>query len=152
MKTIKRDVVTALIYSKNKKLLMAFKDENSQGVYKNCWHIIGGGIEEGESQLDAVSREIKEELGLDISEAIVQLVDDKGRGKAVRTNKETNEQEIVSMKFFVYEVRFDKMPKEIPIILSDELVKYDWFDHSDLKNVKLTPPSRRYFKRLGYLD
>ncbi len=151
MKKTKRDVVAALIYSKDKKLLMAFKDERTGGVYKNCWHIPGGGIEEGESQMDALAREMKEELSLEIEKHTVRLVDDKGRGRAIRMNKRTQEQELVSMRFFVYEILIDQLSSDVRLSLSDELVKYDWFDHKDLKTVKLTPPSRRYFKRKGYI-
>lgn len=43
------------------------KDVNKGGVYTDCWHIPGGGIEEGEDKNSALMREVKEETGIDIS-------------------------------------------------------------------------------------
>jgi len=35
---------------------------------------------------------------------------------------------------------------------SADLVELKWFDMSELKAVKLTPPSVELFKRLGYIN
>ena len=56
------------------------------------------------------------------------------------------------MKFFVYRVEMDKPAKEITVTLGDELEKYVWMEKTELKNLKLTPPSQELFQRLGYLD
>jgi len=53
-------------------------------TYKSTWEIPGGGIAEGESPINAMKREIKEELGFDVVEAKLLCVeyipndDDKG--------------------------------------------------------------------------
>ena len=80
MREIRRDIVSALIFSKEGKLFQGMKDEKKGGVYCDCWHIPGGGIEPGESKENTLKREIKEETGIDISSYGVCLVDDLGKG------------------------------------------------------------------------
>lgn len=41
--------------------------------YKDYWQLPGGVVDEAESPLDAVAREVKEELGLDIPKGTFQL-------------------------------------------------------------------------------
>lgn len=63
----------------------------------------------------------------------------------------TPEKVICKMKFTVYKVRLDLPSDQIPVTLDDDLVRYQWVDPTELKNVKLTPPSVALFQRLGYL-
>lgn len=49
MRKINRIIVAALIFSKDGKLLMGTKDPRRGGVYSDCWHLPGGGVEEGET-------------------------------------------------------------------------------------------------------
>jgi 8-oxo-dGTP pyrophosphatase MutT (NUDIX family) len=53
MRAIHRDIVSALIFAKDGKLLMGKKESDGGGVYADCWHIPGGGIDEGEDQIKA---------------------------------------------------------------------------------------------------
>jgi len=64
--------------------LISYKDEILIGKKKECnhpyglggkWHIIGGVVEKGETEEDAVRREVKEETGLDIKN--VRKLDEK---------------------------------------------------------------------------
>jgi 8-oxo-dGTP pyrophosphatase MutT (NUDIX family) len=150
MRTIHRDIVSALIFSKDGKLLMGMKDPQHGGVYANCWHIPGGGIDKGESQLDALKREMLEEVDIDISSAKVALADDKGTGESEKTLKDTDEKVICIMMFYVYRVDMDKNANDIKAEPSDELVKLEWVDLAQISNYKLTPPSIQLFERLGY--
>ena len=47
MREINRDIVSAIMLSKDKRIFLAKKNPNKGGVYIDCWHIPGGGIEEG---------------------------------------------------------------------------------------------------------
>jgi len=149
MKTIYRTIVSALIFSKDGKLLMGMKDPKDGGVYADCWHIPGGGVDEGETKEQALRREILEEVGVDIASCKVALVDDQGTGETEKTLKDTGEEVFCKMQFNVYRVDIDQNADKIKTELSDDLVKLAWVDLTDLNNYKLTPPSVALFKRLG---
>ncbi len=151
MRTIHREIVSALIFSKDGKLFQGMKDLKSGGVYANCWHIPGGGIDEGEDKIDALIREVREETGIEAKHEQVALVDDKGEGESEKTLKESNEKVLCKMHFNVYKIALDQDAKDVKVSLDDDLVKYQWTDLGDLKNLKLTPPSVKLFTRLGYL-
>lgn len=150
MRTINKDVVAAIVLSKDGKLLMGEKPPGEVVVYPDCWHIPGGGVEEGETLDQALKREIKEETGLDISKLTVTLVDNKGTGQVVKKLK-NGETVQANMHFFVYEVRLIKIAADIAISEDDDLSNFRWFDPHELSTVPLTPPSVTLFKRLGYL-
>ena len=151
MREIKRNIVSALIFTKDGKFFQGMKDSQKGGVYADCWHIPGGGVEPGESNEEALKREIMEEAGIDISGYKISLVDDTGRGQSYKT-LETGENVICKMQFSVYKVEInDKNSNEIKISLNDDLVKYRWTNPKELPTLKLTPPSIELFKKLGYL-
>lgn len=89
MNIIHREIVSALIFSKD------------GGVYTDCWHIPGGGIEEGENKVDALIREIKEETGINISPYKIELADDKGSGESETFWEATHERVVCKMQFYV---------------------------------------------------
>ena len=152
MRTIKRNIVSALIFSRDGKLFQGMKDAARGGVYVDCWHIPGGGVDEGEDKIVALKREILEETGIDISSYRIELADDLGRGQSEKTLQDTGEKVLCDMVFNVYKVNIDdKDAAQIRIFLNDDLVKYAWIDVKDIANLKLTPPSIELFKRLGYL-
>jgi 8-oxo-dGTP pyrophosphatase MutT (NUDIX family) len=150
MRTIQRQIVSALLISKDNHLLMGMKDPAKGGVYSDCWHIPGGGIEEGEDQVIALQREVMEEVGLDISKSKISMVDDKGSGVSIKRLKDGEEVEC-QMKFYVYKVELSVNAGLTKVVLSDDLIKYAWVDVKDLGLYKLTPPSTILFKRLGWI-
>lgn len=151
MRAIQRDIVSALIFSKDGKLLMGMKDPDSGGVYADCWHIPGGGVDEGETKDRALRREMLEEVGIDIAGCKVTLADDQGSGETEKTLKDTAEKVMCHMQFYVYRVDVDKDADKIEAKASDDLVRLEWVDLAQLNKYKLTPPSQILFKRLGYL-
>jgi 8-oxo-dGTP pyrophosphatase MutT (NUDIX family) len=151
MRRIKRDIVSALIFSKDGRLFQGMKDLKKGGVYSDCWHIPGGGINEREDQKKALIREIEEETGIDVSPYKIELVDSSGRGESQKALK-TGEQVLCEMQFYVYKVMIDdKNADEIEVKLNDDLVNFQWTEIDNLKKIKLTPPSADLFKKLGYI-
>ena len=54
MRRIHRDIVGGFIFSSDSKLLLG--KSRKGGVYAGNWIIPGGGIDEGETQLEALAR------------------------------------------------------------------------------------------------
>lgn len=152
LREITREIVSGLIFSADGKLLMGKKDPNKGGVYSDCWHIPGGGVDEGEDKITTLSREIDEETNLKIDGAVIELIDDKGRGATEKTLKITGEKVWCNMNFNVYSVRLNQTAEDVHLDPSDDLVELRWFDISELQNTQLTPPSMELFKRLGYIS
>lgn len=152
MREISRVIVAGMIFSQDGKLLQGMKHAQSGGVYSDCWHIPGGGVEEGEDLLQALQREVFEETGLDISSYQIEMIDDKGHGISEKILKDTGEKVICRMKFFVYKiVILDKVASEIDLVPSDDLERVVWTKIENLREKRLTPPSVELFRRLGYL-
>lgn len=149
MKKINRDIVSALIISKDGRMLMGMKDPSGGGVYADCWHIPGGGIYEGENRIQALIREIREEVGINIANSKIKLVDDKGSGisKKIKDGEEVE----CHMSFLVYKVDISTNFDEIKVTLSDDLKQFEWVSLDKLSNYKLSPPSITLFNRLGWL-
>lgn len=151
MREIRRNIVAALIVSKDRKVFLGMKDINGGGVYADCWHIPGGGVNDGETNGQALVREIKEETGIDISRYGIELIDDIGEGESDKV-LDTGEKVLCRMKFNVYRVDIsDRLAEDIGIVLGDDLARYEWVGMPDLKDKKLTPPSMELFGKIGYL-
>lgn len=148
MRMIKRDIVAAAITSKDSKLFLGKKNPKKGGVYIDCWHLPGGGKEEGETDLKALQREIIEETGIDIHNAQIQLIDSQGKGDSEKTLL-SGETVIVKMNFHVFSVRLPVAAQTIKLRLEDDIAEGMWVRKSDLPLLKLTPPSKELIERIG---
>lgn len=151
MKSIERDIASAIIISADQQILMGQKDPNSGSVYGDgVWVIPGGGVEPGETIEQAAIREVLEEVALDITPYALDLVDDASTHAAIKTLT-SGEQVEVQMRFFTYRIELKVKAAEIPVKPSEELIVVKWVPLTDLKSYPVTPPSTRLFKRLGLL-
>lgn len=152
MKEISRDIVSAMIFSKDGKLFQGKKHPEKGGVYSNCWHIPGGGIKKGEDKIKALIREIREETGIDISKCPIELVDDSGSGESEKIIESTSEKVLCKMRFYVYKVVIsDKLASDIHVNLGSDLETFRWIELKDINRDEITPPSRVLFERLGFI-
>lgn len=61
--------IAAIILENDKgEFLLALRDDKSWIPFPNHWDLIGGHVEEGETAEEALVREVKEELDIDIKE------------------------------------------------------------------------------------
>lgn len=149
MKHKDRIIVSAILLTTDKKILLGRTRKG--GVYDDCWHIPGGGVEPGESMSDALKREVMEEVGIDISGKETRLVFDKDSAEAVKTNRETGEEFLVTMHFNDYLIELGVSSENVGAVLSDDIVSFTWAPLASLKDYKLTPPSIKLFKVMGWI-
>ena len=151
LRQITRNIVGGIIISLDNKVLFGRQDRGKGGVYIDCWHIPGGGIEDGETKEMAIAREILEETGIDIKGSKLELVDDTLNGTAEKTLRQTGEKVICNMNFNSFRIFLNQNSNDILLSANDDLVNLKWFDITKVSTVKLTPPSISLFKMLGYL-
>lgn len=152
LREIKRVIVAALIFSKDNKLLMGKKDPQGGGVYSDCWHIPGGGVDEGETLERALIREVKEEAGIDITREEMTLFPYKGTGVAEKTLEDTGERVLCKMEFNRFKVVIDKAADEIKLKLGDDLVETHWFPIEELSTVKQIPGGKEFFQQIRLIS
>lgn len=95
-------MVGAFIFSSDNKILLG--KSRKGGVYHGTWMVPGGGIEEGETMRDAVIREIREEVGVDISPFDIKLLDDPQTNQSEKVLRDTNEKVLVDMRLYDFVV------------------------------------------------
>jgi len=149
MKTIERNITGALLFSNDGYVLLG--KNRSGGVYDGYWTIPGGGVDPGETIIEATIREIKEEVGLDISEKDMQLVSKDKTGSSTKTNPTTGEVSTVNMKFTDFQVYFDQPARTITIQPGDDFAIARWIDLDELPDLLLAPGVKASLKELGYL-
>ncbi len=107
----------ALICIKNNKILATL----SKG--KNLYYMPGGKRESGESDIDTLCREIKEELSVDIKRETVQLY---GKFEAQADGKEDG----ILVTMSCYNGEYDGILQP-----NSEIEKYSWLEYEDIDKV-----------------
>jgi len=148
MEIIYRNTVAAYIVSSDGKVLFGCKDPKKGGVYVDCWHIPGGGIDADETPEQAIVREVREETGLEIKTATKHLIDDRGVGESIKQRPD-EEDVLVRMTFIIYKVMIPQPASKITLKPTDDLIDLTWVDFSELQTIKLTPPAYMLFDRMG---
>ena len=62
-----QQIATALLFDRNNKLLIYLRDDKPEIPFPNHWDLFGGHVEENETPEEALVRELKEELNIDVS-------------------------------------------------------------------------------------
>ncbi len=152
MKEINREIASAIIFSKDGKLLMGKKHAEGGGSYADCWHIPGGGIDDGETLIEAVIREVREETGIELSEADLKPLEAVGEGSSKKIDKATGEEVIAHMKFNRFEVHLPVNAEEVVLSSDGEFEKLEWFSREELNEVEQIPGGREFFREMGYMN
>jgi 8-oxo-dGTP diphosphatase len=134
----------AKVFIKNKKLnkyLFCLRDDNPNIPNPNCWSLFGGGIEVGETPLEALKREINEETNIAIYD--IKLIDSRDITLRIKDKPYT----VIGNIFLAY------TDAELENIELYEGQKVGYFTINEIKNAKnisSTMPDflRRYKKHL----
>lgn len=150
MRTIKRRIVGAFVFSGDNKLLLGKSIKG--GVYPGCWVVPGGGIEKGETKIQAAIRETLEETGIDISSSNIERIDGVLSGQSEKVLRDSNERVMVEMSFYNFKVSLADDSINITPTNEDDFVDARWFSIDELKSIKLSPPSITTLKKMGYIS
>lgn len=137
-KFMKTRIIVSAVIEKDGNLLFGQKKENI-GPYPNTWHLIGGGVNDGESLKDALAREINEEAGIK-----VEITNSLGFDEDYEPNKHS---EMTHYIFLTFRARY--ISGEIKA--DDDIEKLEWIPKEKLSQTNLTRPSIKLFKEMGYL-
>jgi len=151
MNIIERRIVGTLLVSRDKHVLLGYKDPSSGGTYSNCWVLPGGGVNASETDIEALYREIKEEVGMDISSYNSVLIDDTLRGENVTTDSVTGQLVTTKMRFFDYLTHVPKDAKDITVTAKDDLTSVEWIPFEKLSRYKLSPSTAALLKKHGFM-
>ena len=149
MRKIHREIVGAFIFSKDNNVLLG--KSRKGGVYKDCWIVPGGGIELDETKIDAVKREVLEEVGIDIDDCSIELLKKVLSGESEKVLAESSEHVLVEMTFYNFVIRIGKNASEIVVSCDDDIVEAKWFSITELAMLRMSPPTREPFQDLGYI-
>jgi len=117
------------VIKKDDKFLLTFRDEKDKDAggseFNRCWNLPGGKVDFGETPEQAIVREMKEEIGVEVQ--VKKLL------PKIFTFFRYHWQGIFAC--YICEI---KNPEQ-KIILNKEASKYDWFTLEEIKNLKRLP-------------
>lgn len=149
MRTIQRKIVGAFIFSADDHILLGKSMKG--GVYQGVWLVPGGGIENDETSFEAIVREAKEEVGIDISIYPTALMDIKGSGTSEKVLRDTGERVVVEMDFINFRVDIPLPGRDIAFSLDDDLSEAKWIKFSELKDLKFSPSVKNVLEILSII-
>jgi len=120
--------VEALIHKHDTVLLLKLASEPNLGK----WGLPGGAVKTGETVEEAVRREAKEQVGLDVNlEGMLDIQDDihhDGKGK---------------VRFHHILIGYLTSPRRGKVVLSAEATEYKWFTAAEVRSVFATDNTKR---------
>jgi nucleoside triphosphatase len=137
-----RVTVTGLIKNEKGEVLLCKMPVN-RGAYPGQWAIPGGGVEDNEKIRETLARELKEEVGLEVSEVMPFSFDDDTREKI---NKDGSKE-----RLYMIHLVFDCKSSDNKVTINDEFEDYAWVKLEELKNYDLNNATIKTFKKKGWL-
>lgn len=128
-------IASAVIRNKKNEILLLKRGETK--TFQNHWQLPEGKLEENELPLDALIREIKEELSAEIKRAELKAT----------THTALEAKRIKYLAFrLIYSAELSN-PKDIK--LSTEHSEYEWFKKNDLNNLELLPGTKEAIEKVS---
>ena len=127
-KPYRQGVFAAILNASNDVLLI-----QKPSYSKNDWTIVGGGRDEGESDVDNLYREIKEELGVDRAELEIL-----GKSSVrhsyeypVELSETLHDGKYIGQSYEIFVVRFTGNPSDM-VLAEEEIASIRWSPINDL--------------------
>lgn len=149
LRVVRREIVGGGIVSSDGKILLGYN--RTGGVFEGCIVVPGGGVDEGETQLEALRREMLEEVGIDIEGAHLEKAKLVMTGSSEKTLRETDERVFVEMEFHNYTMTLDQKADEVSVATEDDFENAKWYTKEDLLQLTFSPTTARYLRHIGYL-
>ena len=113
----------AVIVDNNNKILLLKRSDYPDQWQPKKWSLVGGGVEKGEKPDEACSREIKEEVNLDISiDKFIEKV-------VIQRNPGSVEH--------IFTCRYEGDPTDVE--LNEEHTNYGWYDVGEMEYLDIVP-------------
>lgn len=135
---ITRVIVVPVIKNERDEFLICKMPDN-QGVFPGQWGLPGGGIEAGEQMIDALKREVREELGITLS-SITPL---SFRDDIQEKQFPDGHREKIYMIYLIFKCR----TQDQSIHLNDEFEAFAWVTPENINNYELNPATRITFQQ-----
>lgn len=149
MRTVKRKIVGAFIFTRDGRMLLG--KNRKGGVYEGSWMIPGGGVDVGETEMEALIRETFEETGIDITGQKIEKMQIDFSGESEKTIRDTGERVLVKMDFRNYRVDLDAESTYLRLVAEDDFASPQWVEVGEIGAYNLSSPTRKTLKFLGVL-
>jgi|GEM_PF-247415 len=152
MPIVRHARVLGLILSSDGKILLGKQNPRIKNDYPDLWQLPGGDIRPDESQHEALRRNVKDELGIDIAPYLPEFVDGSGHDESERLDKATGKKIVDQTIFYTYKVELPVAAASLPNVLNGgDFMQIAWSEVQGLGNYQLNPPTVVLFTKLGYL-
>lgn len=135
-----RIVVVPLVQNEHGDYLIC-KMPNDRGVFPGKWGLPGGGMEKGERMNDALRRELREELGIEIDHIKPLFFKDGQHRKSFADGSQSE----IYMVFLIFSCR----AASSRLKLNPEFTDYAWVAPGSLRSYDLNSATIETFKEAG---
>lgn len=135
-----RVIVVGLVRNGRDELLLC-RMSDDRGVFPGKWGLTGGGVEPGERMTDALRRELREEVGLEVTDVRPAFFKD---GDYEKTFPDGSRRRVY-MIFLLFHCR--AVGEEVT--LNDEFAEHAWVPDERLFEYDLNPETRSTLEQLG---
>lgn len=127
------------VVQKDDTILMRKKPEGSL-PYKETWYLFGGELTPEVTKEEAIVNEVRNKAGIDI-----KVVKPLSKDSEVKKDLDG-----IEKKFIYFDVLCEYLNGEpVP---GEGIEKLEWIPINSLGDYDIVPPSRKLFKKLGYID